>query len=49
MSDSEFIHVILSLLHLHYIVTLGSNLLWEIILNTGECHYEVGEKLLYLV
>lgn len=49
MSASEFIHVILSSLHLHYTVTLSSNLLWELILNIGECHYEVGEQLLNLV
>lgn len=44
MSASEFIHVILSLLCLHYTITLSSNLLWGIILNIGECHYEVGEQ-----
>lgn len=49
MSPSEFIDVILSLLHLHYTLTRSSNSLWEIILNTGECHYEVSEKLLNLV
>lgn len=49
MSASEFIHVILSSLHLHYTVTLSSNLLWELILNIGEYHYEVGEQLLNLV